>query len=67
MSLIDLVYFPPQRQRRMREDHKSFYAISTTYVYGQEKYLLVRTMYSSSALWITVHNLCALHFAVYQH
>uniref|UniRef100_A0A4W6DXU8 Ras homolog family member T1a n=1 Tax=Lates calcarifer TaxID=8187 RepID=A0A4W6DXU8_LATCA len=28
-------------QRRIREDHKSFYAISTTYVYGQEKYLLL--------------------------
>uniref|UniRef100_A0A673A9V7 Mitochondrial Rho GTPase n=1 Tax=Sphaeramia orbicularis TaxID=375764 RepID=A0A673A9V7_9TELE len=25
--------------KRIREDHKSFYAISTTYVYGQEKYL----------------------------
>uniref|UniRef100_A0A3Q2Q8E0 Ras homolog family member T1a n=1 Tax=Fundulus heteroclitus TaxID=8078 RepID=A0A3Q2Q8E0_FUNHE len=30
-----------QRQRRIREDHKSYYAISTTYVYGQEKYLLL--------------------------
>uniref|UniRef100_A0A8C4IYH5 Mitochondrial Rho GTPase n=1 Tax=Dicentrarchus labrax TaxID=13489 RepID=A0A8C4IYH5_DICLA len=30
-----------QRQRRIREDHKSLYAISTTYVYGQEKYLLL--------------------------
>uniref|UniRef100_A0A667X4Y8 Ras homolog family member T1a n=1 Tax=Myripristis murdjan TaxID=586833 RepID=A0A667X4Y8_9TELE len=30
-----------QRQRKIREDHKSFYAISTTYVYGQEKYLLL--------------------------
>uniref|UniRef100_A0A8C6LU97 Mitochondrial Rho GTPase n=1 Tax=Nothobranchius furzeri TaxID=105023 RepID=A0A8C6LU97_NOTFU len=30
-----------QRQRRIREDHKSFYAINTTYVYGQEKYLLL--------------------------
>uniref|UniRef100_A0A669CLN6 Mitochondrial Rho GTPase n=1 Tax=Oreochromis niloticus TaxID=8128 RepID=A0A669CLN6_ORENI len=28
-------------QRRIREEHKSFYAISTTYVYGQEKYLLL--------------------------
>uniref|UniRef100_A0A8C4IUC9 Ras homolog family member T1a n=1 Tax=Dicentrarchus labrax TaxID=13489 RepID=A0A8C4IUC9_DICLA len=28
-------------QRRIREDHKSLYAISTTYVYGQEKYLLL--------------------------
>uniref|UniRef100_A0A3B3YX43 Mitochondrial Rho GTPase n=1 Tax=Poecilia mexicana TaxID=48701 RepID=A0A3B3YX43_9TELE len=30
-----------QRQMRIREDHKSYYAISTTYVYGQEKYLLL--------------------------
>ncbi|XP_026785446.1 mitochondrial Rho GTPase 1-A isoform X1 [Pangasianodon hypophthalmus] len=29
------------RQMRIREDHKSYYAISTTYVYGQEKYLLL--------------------------
>uniref|UniRef100_A0A8C1RIN5 Mitochondrial Rho GTPase n=1 Tax=Cyprinus carpio TaxID=7962 RepID=A0A8C1RIN5_CYPCA len=27
--------------KRIREDHKSYYAISTTYVYGQEKYLLL--------------------------
>ena len=44
MLFIDCVYFPPQQQRRIREDHKSLYAISTTYVYGQEKYLLVRTV-----------------------
>uniref|UniRef100_A0A7N6A060 Mitochondrial Rho GTPase n=1 Tax=Anabas testudineus TaxID=64144 RepID=A0A7N6A060_ANATE len=29
--------------RNLQVNHKSFYAISTTYVYGQEKYLLVRT------------------------
>lgn len=45
MFVIDRVYFAPQQQRRIREDHKSFYAISTTYVYGQEKYLLVWTIY----------------------
>uniref|UniRef100_A0A6Q2ZII1 Mitochondrial Rho GTPase n=1 Tax=Esox lucius TaxID=8010 RepID=A0A6Q2ZII1_ESOLU len=28
-------------QRKIREDHKSFYSINTTYVYGQEKYLLL--------------------------
>uniref|UniRef100_A0A674NTN3 Mitochondrial Rho GTPase n=1 Tax=Takifugu rubripes TaxID=31033 RepID=A0A674NTN3_TAKRU len=27
--------------QRIREDHKSLYAINTTYVYGQEKYLLL--------------------------
>ena len=30
-----------QSQKNIREEHKSYYAISTTYVYGQEKYLLV--------------------------
>uniref|UniRef100_A0A6Q2XYW4 Mitochondrial Rho GTPase n=1 Tax=Esox lucius TaxID=8010 RepID=A0A6Q2XYW4_ESOLU len=30
-----------QKQRKIREDHKSFYSINTTYVYGQEKYLLL--------------------------
>lgn len=25
----------------IKEEHRSYYAISTTYVYGQEKYLLV--------------------------
>uniref|UniRef100_A0A8C1JZC4 Mitochondrial Rho GTPase n=1 Tax=Cyprinus carpio TaxID=7962 RepID=A0A8C1JZC4_CYPCA len=29
------------RNLRIREDRKSYYAISTTYVYGQEKYLLL--------------------------
>lgn len=31
-----------QRQKHIRPDHKSYYAINTVYVYGQEKYLLVR-------------------------
>ncbi|OXB64855.1 hypothetical protein ASZ78_006593 [Callipepla squamata] len=30
------------RQRQIRAEHKSYYAINTVYVYGQEKYLLVR-------------------------
>ncbi|XP_062389104.1 mitochondrial Rho GTPase 1-A isoform X2 [Sardina pilchardus] len=29
------------RQRKMKDDHKSYYAMNTTYVYGQEKYLLL--------------------------
>ncbi|XP_038844363.1 mitochondrial Rho GTPase 1-A isoform X2 [Salvelinus namaycush] len=29
------------KQRKIKEDHKSFYSINTTYVYGQEKYLLL--------------------------
>lgn len=52
---MTVVFFfcPHQRQRRIREDHKSLYAISTTYVYGQEKYLLVRPLTSSFALLVT--------------
>ncbi|KAI1884087.1 hypothetical protein AGOR_G00222770 [Albula goreensis] len=34
-----------QRQKTIRQDHKSFYAISTTYVYGQEKYLLLHEVF----------------------
>lgn len=33
-----------QRQKTTKEEHKSYYAISTSYVYGQEKYLLVSTI-----------------------
>uniref|UniRef100_A0A1A8JRJ2 Ras homolog gene family, member T1b n=1 Tax=Nothobranchius kuhntae TaxID=321403 RepID=A0A1A8JRJ2_NOTKU len=31
------------RQKTIKEEHRSYYAISTTYVYAQEKYLLVST------------------------
>ncbi|EHB13288.1 Mitochondrial Rho GTPase 1 [Heterocephalus glaber] len=33
------------RQKKIRDDHKSYYAINTVYVYGQEKYLLVRNLW----------------------
>ncbi|XP_061085981.1 mitochondrial Rho GTPase 1b isoform X1 [Conger conger] len=36
------------RQKTIREDHKSYYAISTTYVYGQEKYLLLHEVFPES-------------------
>uniref|UniRef100_A0A8C5BW94 Mitochondrial Rho GTPase n=1 Tax=Gadus morhua TaxID=8049 RepID=A0A8C5BW94_GADMO len=32
-------------QKNIREEHRSFYAISTTYVYGQEKYLLLHEVF----------------------
>ncbi|KAF3816649.1 hypothetical protein GH733_013997 [Mirounga leonina] len=32
------------RQKKIRDDHKSYYAINTVYVYGQEKYLLQHFM-----------------------
>lgn len=58
---VSLTFFcPPQGQRRIREDHKSFYAISTTYVYGQEKYLLVTTLSSG----LLPHNLSPSHWGL---
>ncbi|KAE8577463.1 hypothetical protein XENTR_v10004579 [Xenopus tropicalis] len=38
------------RQKRVREEHKSFYAINPVYVYGQEKYLLLHHIVESEAL-----------------
>nr|XP_020452788.1 mitochondrial Rho GTPase 1-A-like [Monopterus albus] len=32
-------------QKKIREEHRSYYAISTTYVYGQEKYLLLHEVF----------------------
>lgn len=33
------------RQKTISEEHRSYYAISTTYVYGQEKYLLLHEVF----------------------
>ncbi|XP_061839719.1 mitochondrial Rho GTPase 1b isoform X6 [Nerophis lumbriciformis] len=33
-------------QQTIKEEHKSYYAISTSYVYGQEKYLLLHEVFS---------------------
>uniref|UniRef100_A0AAQ4NW12 Mitochondrial Rho GTPase n=1 Tax=Gasterosteus aculeatus aculeatus TaxID=481459 RepID=A0AAQ4NW12_GASAC len=33
------------RQKAISEEHRSYYAISTTYVYGQEKYLLLHEVF----------------------
>lgn len=54
--LLIPVFHPHQRQRRIREDHKSLYAMNTTYVYGQEKYLLVRTNSSYTVEWQRCYN-----------
>uniref|UniRef100_A0A673D166 Mitochondrial Rho GTPase n=1 Tax=Sphaeramia orbicularis TaxID=375764 RepID=A0A673D166_9TELE len=32
-------------QKMIREEHRSYYSISTTYVYGQEKYLLLHEVF----------------------
>lgn len=54
--LLIPVFHPHQRQQRIREDHKSLYAINTTYVYGQEKYLLVRTNSCYTVEWQCCYN-----------
>ncbi|CAI5679981.1 mitochondrial Rho GTPase 1b isoform X2 [Oreochromis niloticus] len=33
------------RQKTIKEEHRSYYAINTTYVYGQEKYLLLHEVF----------------------
>uniref|UniRef100_A0A8B9ST01 Mitochondrial Rho GTPase n=1 Tax=Anas platyrhynchos TaxID=8839 RepID=A0A8B9ST01_ANAPL len=38
------------RQRQIRAEHKSYYAINTVYVYGQEKYLLLHDVSDSEFL-----------------
>ncbi|KAI1232441.1 hypothetical protein IHE44_0006903 [Lamprotornis superbus] len=38
------------RQRQIRAEHKSYYAINTVYVYGQEKYLLLHDVSDSDFL-----------------
>uniref|UniRef100_A0A8C5K8X3 Mitochondrial Rho GTPase n=1 Tax=Jaculus jaculus TaxID=51337 RepID=A0A8C5K8X3_JACJA len=38
------------RQKKIRDDHKSYYAINTVYVYGQEKYLLLHDVTESEFL-----------------
>ncbi|CAF90509.1 unnamed protein product, partial [Tetraodon nigroviridis] len=37
--------FSSQDQKWINEEHKSYYAINTTYVYGQEKYLLLHEVF----------------------
>ncbi|XP_073902482.1 mitochondrial Rho GTPase 1 isoform X3 [Castor canadensis] len=38
------------RQKKIRDDHRSYYAINTVYVYGQEKYLLLHDISESEFL-----------------
>ncbi|XP_023575623.1 mitochondrial Rho GTPase 1 [Octodon degus] len=39
-----------KRQKKIHDDHKSYYAINTVYVYGQEKYLLLHDISESEFL-----------------
>lgn len=46
--MFEVIFPPPffsQRQNIVSEEHMSYYAISTAYVYGQEKYLLVSRLF----------------------
>lgn len=62
-----LFVFPSQRQKQIKENHKSYYAISTTYVYGQEKYLLVRSALSDQTSDRLLFGLLLCNPCVLQH
>ncbi|OWK13897.1 RHOT1 [Cervus elaphus hippelaphus] len=52
------------RQKKIRDDHKSYYAINTVYVYGQEKYLLLHDI-SESEFLTEAEILCDVVCLVY--
>lgn len=54
-----------QRQKTTDEEHKSYYAISTTYVYGQEKYLLVSRDKASAFGICLKHDKPERRFAIF--
>ncbi|NXL93090.1 MIRO1 GTPase, partial [Alectura lathami] len=52
------------RQRQIRAEHKSYYAINTVYVYGQEKYLLLHDV-SDSEFLTDAETVCDVVCLVY--
>uniref|UniRef100_A0A8C6GMV3 Mitochondrial Rho GTPase n=1 Tax=Mus spicilegus TaxID=10103 RepID=A0A8C6GMV3_MUSSI len=52
------------RQKKIRDDHKSYYAINTVYVYGQEKYLLLHDI-SESEFLTEAETICDVVCLVY--
>ncbi|XP_051490557.1 mitochondrial Rho GTPase 1 isoform X3 [Apus apus] len=52
------------RQRQIRAEHKSYYAINTVYVYGQEKYLLLHNV-SDSGFVTDAETICDAVCLVY--
>ncbi|KGL80700.1 Mitochondrial Rho GTPase 1, partial [Tinamus guttatus] len=52
------------RQRQIRAEHKSYYAINTVYVYGQEKYLLLHDV-SDSEFLTDAETICDVVCLVY--
>uniref|UniRef100_H3BAP8 Mitochondrial Rho GTPase n=1 Tax=Latimeria chalumnae TaxID=7897 RepID=H3BAP8_LATCH len=53
------------RQQLIRADHRSYYAISTTYVYGQEKYLLLHEVVTDSEFLSASDTACDVVCLVY--
>lgn len=53
------------KQRQIKEEHKSLYAINTTYVYGQEKYLLLHEVLSDSEFITASDTTCDVVCLVY--
>ncbi|XP_038632278.1 mitochondrial Rho GTPase 1-A isoform X2 [Scyliorhinus canicula] len=53
------------KQRQIKEEHKSLYAINTTYVYGQEKYLLLYEVLSDSEFITASDTTCDVVCLVY--
>ncbi|XP_078081953.1 mitochondrial Rho GTPase 1-A isoform X7 [Mustelus asterias] len=53
------------KQRQIKEEHKSLYAINTTYVYGQEKYLLLHEVLSESEFITASDTTCDVVCLVY--
>ncbi|XP_014908909.1 mitochondrial Rho GTPase 1-A-like isoform X2 [Poecilia latipinna] len=53
------------RQKMIKEEHRSYYAISTTYVYGQEKYLLLHEVFPDFDYLTDVDMACDIVCLVY--
>ncbi|XP_078257580.1 mitochondrial Rho GTPase 1 isoform X4 [Rhinoraja longicauda] len=53
------------KQKQIKEEHKSLYAINTTYVYGQEKYLLLYEVLSDSEFISAADSTCDVVCLVY--
>ncbi|XP_078385186.1 mitochondrial Rho GTPase 1-A isoform X1 [Cetorhinus maximus] len=53
------------KQTQIKEEHKSLYAINTTYVYGQEKYLLLHEVLSDSEFITASDTTCDVVCLVY--
>uniref|UniRef100_A0A8C5EQC2 Mitochondrial Rho GTPase n=1 Tax=Gouania willdenowi TaxID=441366 RepID=A0A8C5EQC2_GOUWI len=53
------------RQKTIKEEHRSYYAISTTFVYGQEKFLLLHEVFPDFDYLTDADLLCDIVCLVY--